>query len=141
MAKRPEQSGGRAGGFTLVETLIALTVAAVALVALLGLQAGNIRLSDRSELLCRATLLARAKIAEARADPELRTGSDEGSEPQPGREASLYWRRAVRERTLSLGPGRNPVSLLELTVEVSAGRRRRSTLAALTTYFNPEEPG
>ncbi|MFO8009163.1 MAG: prepilin-type N-terminal cleavage/methylation domain-containing protein [Candidatus Brocadiia bacterium] len=141
MARRNENNRGRNAGFTLIETLIALTVAAVALVALLGLQVGNISLSDRSEQLCRATLLARAKLAEARADPDLRTGSEDGSEPQPGREAALYWRRTVRERTLSVGDAGQEVTVLEVTVEAGTDRSGHSGTTTLTTYVNPREAG
>lgn len=66
------KAAGRSGesGFTLLEVTIALAIVAVALVALLGLQARNIEVSGRQQLLTRATLLAAARLAELEAAPD-----------------------------------------------------------------------
>ncbi len=53
-----------AGGFTLIEVMVALTVVAFAFVALLGLHNHNIALVARDQDLTRATLLARQLITE-----------------------------------------------------------------------------
>lgn len=48
----------RAGGFTLLEVLVALAIISTALVALLGLHGRNIRIVSYDQQLSRATLLA-----------------------------------------------------------------------------------
>lgn len=57
---RPFQSHG----FTLIEVLVALAVAGMALTALLNLQLVSMRVADKAEGLIGATLVAQEKLAE-----------------------------------------------------------------------------
>ena len=86
---------GRRGaeGFTLIEILVALSIAAYALVGLLGLINRNIGIVSRDQDITRATLLARQFIAEMEVVekfPELGFSSGEFDD-------RFYWEREVNE--------------------------------------------
>jgi general secretion pathway protein I len=69
---------GRAGGFTLLEMLVAVAVLGVALVTLLGLHARNIGLAARSQELTQAGTLASRLVATTRAAGVPQVGETQG---------------------------------------------------------------
>jgi general secretion pathway protein I len=88
-----------AGGFTLIEVLVALTIVAFAFVGLLGLHNRNISLIARDQDLTRATLLARQFITEMEVIeqfPDVGTSRGEFANA-PG----FYWERDVEDTELA----------------------------------------
>lgn len=87
-----------AGGFTLIEVMVALTIVAFGFVALLGLHNRNLALVARDQDLTRATLLARQLITEMEVVegwPE--TGRSRG---EFGNAPGFVWEREVEETDL-----------------------------------------
>jgi prepilin-type N-terminal cleavage/methylation domain-containing protein len=70
---------GGAGGFTLLELLVAVAVLGVAVVTLLGLQARNLKLSAETRDLTVAGLLANSLAAKTKAGPYPESGTIEGT--------------------------------------------------------------
>jgi prepilin-type N-terminal cleavage/methylation domain-containing protein len=68
----------RAGGFTLLEILVAVAILGVALVSLVGLHARNIRLLAESQQTTLAGLLAARLAAETQGGPFPMVGSQTG---------------------------------------------------------------
>jgi len=87
-----------AGGFTLIEVLVALTVVAFAFVGLLGLHNRNLAMVARDQDLTRATLLARQFITEMELIEQFPdTGVSRGEfSNAPG----FSWERDVEETDL-----------------------------------------
>ena len=77
-SRRARALSGR-GGFTLLEVLVAVTVLGVALVALLGLHARNVRLAAEERELTIAGLLASGLAAKTRAGPFPEEGALSGT--------------------------------------------------------------
>ncbi len=87
-----------AGGFTLIEVMVALTVVAFGFVALLGLHNHNIALVARDQDLTRATLLARQLISEMEVvEGWPDTGQTRG---EFGNAPGFYWEREVEDTEL-----------------------------------------
>lgn len=63
----------RAAGFTLLEVMIALAIAGIALIALLSLSNRSIAVNERLQKITQATLLAQDKMGETEADFESGT--------------------------------------------------------------------
>jgi len=105
-------------GFTLIEVLVALFVLAVAVVAVLQLFGGGLRLARASADQVAATLLASAKLSELALEP-LEEGETEGTDGPYG------WSRRVtlEPKLLPVEPTLAPVEL-----PVNPGERRRATL-------------
>ncbi len=124
MTRRP----ARQEGFTLIEVVVALFVLSVAVVAVLQLFGGGLRLARASGDHLSATLLASGKLAELTGEP-LEAGTTEGTE------GDYRWSLRVADDP-SLLPEEpdpanpNPVRLARVTVEVRWGRNR---LVELTT--------
>jgi len=83
------------GAFTLLEVIIALSIASIALLALLKLHLVSTALAEKAELTFQATLLAEGKIAETLAEgyPDLGTTGDivqHGGTP-------FHWRTEVAD--------------------------------------------
>jgi general secretion pathway protein I len=122
-------SGGQSG-FTLVETLVALAVTAVAVVAVLELFAGSLRIARASGDHLGATLLADAKLSELTLE-DLEEGTTSGTEGE------YQWtRRVTADPTLlpqEVDPGTmgRPVRLARVSVEVRWGRNRQVELVTL----------
>jgi len=122
--------------FTLVEVLIALSVIAIALVALLHLQVISIRLFDRADRLTRATLLADLKMAEVLSAgyPELGTESgafDEEDEPR-----EFNWQTTVTDVELEQLEDAGVTGLRRVHVQVSweeSGQSRQVEMTTLVT--------
>ena len=114
---RPQRPS-REAGFSLVETLIALTIVA-AMTGLyaecVGAYARTARLADQRR---DAILLAQSLLAEA---TERRTGA---TTPQRGRQQGLAWQ--VRRRAVGQGAREGGAPLREVMVDVAdAGTGRR----------------
>ena len=119
-------------GFTLLEVLVALVVLATAVVAILQLFGGGLRLARAAGDHADAALLASAKLAELEPGP-LTVGSTEGTE------GPYRWTRRI-----SLDPELLPIEpdtpdtarmrLARVSVEVQWGRGRRFELATLRVW-------
>jgi len=59
---------GNAGGFSLMEVMVAIGILAISLVALLDVQGGSINLASRTKGITIATLLARSKMIDIERD-------------------------------------------------------------------------
>lgn len=127
---RPSPSrGGRgsARGFTLLEVLVALTILAVAIVALMQLSSQGLRLLHLADDYQQAVVVAErvARAAEV---------VEEGA--QAGQEGRFQWERRVSLVPVpeELTPGAGPqIRLYALSVAVHWGRGRTLELASLRT--------
>lgn len=92
----------RAQGFTLLEVMIALAIAGIALVTLLSLSNRSIGVNDRLQKITQATLLAQEKMSEIEAAAEgglLQFTADEGEFEAP---FQLYrWQLGFEETPLA----------------------------------------
>ena len=129
-----------ASGFTLIETLVALVILSVTVVATLQLFAGGLRLVGASGDHVGATLLASAKLTEAEPGP-IEAGVTEGSEG-----AYRWTRRVTLEPALvpseaaGSAPATGPattvtrVAVARISVEVSWGKSRRLEMVTLRSW-------
>jgi general secretion pathway protein I len=118
----------RAGGFTLLEVLVAVAVLGLALVSLLGLHVRNIDLIARDQRVTEATLLARALMTEVEAGPFPDLGAESGDfeVDYPDRYPDLRWEREV---------GTTPVpNVREVRVRVFRGEQESGDDVTLTYY-------
>lgn len=117
----------KSGGFSLLETMIALAIIGIALVTLLGLGNRSINISGRLQKITQATLLAQEKMTEI----ELRaqTGSfepqnEEGDFVPP---FEIYrWYTEFEDTPLA--------SVRMVTVTVLWGEESRNELVELTSF-------
>lgn len=95
----PAERPAGAGGFTLVEVMVAMTIVAFAFVGLLGLHNRNLKLIGDDQNLTQATLLARRFISEMEIVEQWPdTGTSHGEFPEaPG----FYWERDVQDTDLA----------------------------------------
>jgi general secretion pathway protein I len=86
-----------AGGFTLLEVLVAVAVLGLAMVSLLGLHVRNIALIDRDQRVTEATLLARRLMTDVEVAPFPEIGLTNGDfeERYPERYPDLRWEEEV----------------------------------------------
>ena len=120
-------------GFTLLEVLVALTILAVAIVALMRLSSQGLRLLHLSDDYQQAVVVADRV---ARATDVVEEGAESGQE---GR---FRWERHLRLVPVpeELTPGAGPqLRLYALSVAVRWGRDRTLELASLRTVA--ERPG
>ena len=120
-------------GFTLLEVLVALTILAVAIVALMQLSSQGLRLLHLSDDYQQAVVVADRV---ARATDVVEEGAESGQE---GR---FRWERRLRLVPVpeELTPGAGPqLRLYALSVAVRWGRDRTLELASLRTVA--ERPG
>ena len=68
----------KASGFTLMEVMIAMTILAIALVAIYQLQSQSISMSTDSRFMTTAALLAQSKMVEAEAGSTLVNHKEDG---------------------------------------------------------------
>jgi general secretion pathway protein I len=117
------------GGFTLLEVLVALIVLSVAVVAVLQLFGGGLRLARTATEHQEATLLADEKLTETTLDT-IEEGVTEGTQ------GDFTWTRRV-SFTRELAPEEpdptrpETVRLARVSVEVRWGRNRQVELATL----------
>jgi type II secretion system protein I len=112
-------------GFTLLEVLVALTILAVAIVALMQLSSQGLRLLHLSDDYQQAVVVADRV---ARATDVLEEGAD------AGQEGRFQWERRVSLVPVpeALTPGAGPqLRLYALSVAVRWGRNRTLELASL----------
>lgn len=95
----PAERPARAGGFTLVEVMVAMTIIAFAFVGLLGLHNRNLKLIGDDQNLTQATLLARRFISEMEIVEQWPdTGTSHGEFPDvPG----FFWERDVQDTDIA----------------------------------------
>jgi prepilin-type N-terminal cleavage/methylation domain-containing protein len=120
------------GGFTLLEVLVALVVLSTAVVAILQLFGGGLRLARTAGDHADAALLAGAKLADLEPGP-LTEGATDGTD------GPYSWTRRVTlapdllpVEPESLEAGR--VRLARVSVEVRWGQSRRFELATLRVW-------
>jgi general secretion pathway protein I len=125
---------GGARGFTLLEVLVALTILAVAIVALMQLSSQGLRLLHHADDYQQAVVVA-DRIA--RAAEVVEEGAETG---QAGR---FQWERRVSLVPVpeELAPGAGPqLRLYALSVAVRWGRGRTLELASLRTVSESPKP-
>ncbi len=120
-------------GFTLLEVLVAMVVLAVAVVAVLQLLGGGLRLARASADHVGATLLASARLSELGPDPL------EEQEVE-GREGEYRWTRRVTLAPELLpvphdAAGTDSVRLARVSVEVHWGTNRHVELVTLRAFL------
>ncbi len=131
-SRRPGPNG--AGGFTLLEVLVALAILSVAVVACIQAFAGGLRLLKLAADHQRAAEIADRK---AREYITLTEGRETGTEGQ------FAWERTVR--TVEVPPelvilSATPYYVYAITVDVRWGESRKVEVATLRTA-HPPEPG
>jgi general secretion pathway protein I len=125
----------RDAGFTLLEVLVALVVLATAVVAVLQLFGGGLRLARAAGDHADAALLASAKLADLEPGPPTE-GTTEGTD------GLYHWTRrvAILPALLPLEPGSVEATRLRLarvSVEVRWGQSRRFELATVRVWRAP----
>jgi general secretion pathway protein I len=130
--RTPTGRQARDGGFTLLEVLVALVVLATAVVAVLQLFGGGLRLARAAGDHADAALLASTRLAELEPGP-LTEGATEGTD------GPYRWTRRV-----TLDPALLPVEpespegsrlrLARVSVEVRWGQSRRFELVTLRVW-------
>ncbi len=103
-------------GFTLLEVLLALSLAATAVVALLRLHVISIRMVDRSQTQVQAAALAEQKMAELMMAGWPPLGTDTGSLEQEGRD--YRWRTEVTDWKLPESIGADLLPARRILVEI-----------------------
>jgi len=100
-ADRSRRGGSRAG-FTLIEVMLALAIAATALVALLGLQHQSLQSVVRGQELTRAALLAQEVMTAAELErfPALGQTRGDFQNMHPGLYPNFRWYRSVEATAL-----------------------------------------
>jgi len=120
-------------GFTLIEVVAALAIAATALLALLQLQLLSVRVADQARTISRAVLLAQEKMADvlSRDRPPLGVSSGviEGTE--------FAWQTQVTDAPLPAAcrPAAGRSRLREISVEVTWRTGPGAKRIRLTTYL------
>jgi general secretion pathway protein I len=109
-ALRGSRAGRHAGGFTLLEVMVALAILAMGLMALSDVVGGALRNHARAGRLDVATLLARGKMVELEEAFERKgfrdfDEEDEGSFEREGH-AEVRWKLEVLRPRVELGPER-----------------------------------
>jgi general secretion pathway protein I len=142
----------RTRGFTLIESVVALAVAAIALLALLHLQLVSMATADKAQGLTQAVWVAQEKLAEALSASPLSAGVDSGTVAANGDQ--FTWQRQVSDAgpieqvpadpaPPSPPPAWRPTGLRQLTVEVTWLKGPGDKHITLTTYVaesNLREP-
>ena len=121
-----------AGGFSLLEVLVAFAILVISLGALLRVFGGGMRAAALAEEYSRAAILAESKLASMGVEEPLTEGSREGEFDDTYRWRSLVAEYPVETPTSQIVV--SAVKLLEVTVEVnwSSGVKRRAiTLSTL----------
>ena len=121
-------SSNRARGFTLLEVMIALAIAGIALVALLSLGNRSIEVNSRLQKITQATLLAQGKMGETEAAADrgtLRYENEEGLVTPPHDE--FRWQISFEDTPLP--------SVRMVTVKVLWGDEKKNELVELNSFL------
>lgn len=127
--------GGRQGGFTLIEVIVAFGVLALGLAILLGTLSGSARQVRQSDDSGRAALYAQSLLAQAGVGETLKPGRREG-EFERGRYRWTLdvqpWADQARPADPNLSdPSAARLLQLELTVQWGDGARQRLQIRSL----------
>ncbi len=108
----------RASGFTLIEVIVAVVIAAMCLTALAGVFSGGTRAAAVTADLSRASTLAQSLLASAGIDKPLTEGVESGSSGD-----NMSWTVTVTDEPSedSDNPIRPPFFLKRVTAKVVAG--------------------
>ncbi|MCH8924966.1 MAG: prepilin-type N-terminal cleavage/methylation domain-containing protein [Proteobacteria bacterium] len=126
--------GRRRGGFTLLEVLIAFTILAVALVALLRAFSSGLRGLDAAEAGAVALQHARSKIEEVGTVIPLEAG-EYGGEFEDG----TRWSVAIRPHEAGEGAAAETVALVPYEIEVTASRERGGKVTLRSLRLAPRQ--
>jgi type II secretion system protein I len=116
-------------GFTLIESVAALAVASIALLALLQLQLVSMRAADQAAGLTRATLLAQEKMAETLSGNDPPIGIQSGTVERAGDQ--LTWQLEV---TAARPPQPVAADMTRQSHLPSSGRRGLRKLSVDVTW-------
>jgi general secretion pathway protein I len=125
--------------FTLIEVLVALSVLAVALVTLLGLEVASIRLSDTAQRLTRASLIAADRMAQVTASRDYTPRRESGTVQDVHREIAWDWETTVAEAAPAELEAVGVKDLRSVTVRVRWDEGRRSREFLLATFVAVEK--
>ncbi|MGB9700320.1 MAG: type IV pilus modification PilV family protein [Thermodesulfobacteriota bacterium] len=134
--RRPKSSLG----FTLIEVVIALGLMGLALIVLIELFAGALRLGKTANEYSRATAWARMKLEEVILQPKLQEGQEEGELPENYRwQLEIKKTEILRER---YGDVPVPLELYQIKLKVNwkSGMKERN-LVFETYKFLKETAG
>jgi len=124
-----------AGGFTLLEVMIALGVLAIAMLALLSLHHQDIQSIIRARELSEAAMLAQGVMtdAELQGFPPLGKTSGNFQKIYPGQYRNFRWTRVV-----SQSPMFPDVRQVEVTIQYGAGFHKNFTVVEFLHYPEPQ---
>ena len=114
-------------GFTLLEVMIAMTIIAIALTAIMGSQSQSVTIVNEVKFNTTAPLLAQTKITEIEIKEPDETVSDSGSfgEDFPG----YSWKLSVKEASLQCPEAvSDHLKQIDLTVSCGLGENYRYSI-------------
>jgi len=125
------------GGFTLLEVMVAMSIIAIAMTAVLSSQSQSISLASEAKFSTTAALLAQSKMAETEWGNRLDLASDSGDfeEDFPG----YTWQVKVEDVSMDL-PENVSNHLKEMTVTISWGEEGVYRYQLKAYRFLPEKP-
>lgn len=136
--RRNARRRGKSRGFTLLEVLVAFTILAVALVALLRAFSSGLRGLDAAEAAAAAVQHARSKIEEVGTVIPLEPGAQEGVF-----EDGYRWRVVIEPHELGDAAAAETLPLLpyevEVTVTGAGGGRRGGTVTLRSLRLAPRQ--
>ena len=129
--------GRRDGGFTLLEVMVAMSIIAIALTAVLGSQSQSVSLASEAKFSTTAALLAQNKMAETEWGNRLDLSSDSGDF---GDDFPDYnWEVNVEDVSMDL-PENVSNHLKEMKVTISWGEEGVYRYQLKAYRFIPETP-
>lgn len=130
-----------AGGFTLVEILVALCVVLLALVPLLRFHVVSIRVADTSRRLARATLVADGQLAEILAQEVPEVGQRRGQVEDDDTGTVFRWTSVVTDTPPAGLQDVGLKSLHEVNVSVAWEDSGRDAVVSVHTLVHIGTPG